>query len=376
MKNAFRVLRIRGIDIRIHYTFPLILFWAAFQFGFFRGRGLEGAIFGIVVTSLLFVIVVLHEMGHSVAALHYGVPVKEIVLLPIGGVAQLGRMPEKPIQEFVIAIAGPLVNFVLAFLLGLVAIVVGVPVGISTNALNLSLLASLSLASVFTYIFISNIIIGVFNLLPAFPMDGGRILRSLLAMRLEYTRATSIAVTFGQIMAVVLGIWGLMSGSFFLAIIAFFIFISAGQEGKMTKVRGVLNGVKVKQVFSRDALRLSPQSTLREAADLAMKSFQSDFPVFDEDRYVGMLPYADLIEAMRSKRTDTPVAEVMKTQLSTVGPEDGLFEVQMQLAESGENALPVVEGDQFLGLITGKDIGEIYRLLSRKRDLFTAKGTS
>ena len=173
MGGSIPLFRVRGISIRMHLTFPLILVWGAVQFGWLNGGGLSGALFGVVVTLILFTIVVLHELGHSFAALYYGVPVKQIILMPLGGVAQLSRIPEEPRQEFVIAIAGPAVNFLLAILLWLLALVFGASLTVSPE-----ILTSVSFSSLFSYIFLANLSLGIFNLLPAFPMDGGRILRA------------------------------------------------------------------------------------------------------------------------------------------------------------------------------------------------------
>ena len=223
MGQSIKLFSVRGIYIRMHVTFPLILIWSALQFGLISRGGWEGAIFGIVATLLLFVLVVLHELGHSIAAQYYGIEVKQIVLLPIGGVAQLTRMPEKPIQEFVIAIAGPLVNFGLAIVLALTALATGLELGIGDMLFTFSQLAGANMQSVFAYVFISNLFLGLFNLIPAFPMDGGRVFRALLATRVDYARATSIAVTIGQGIAWLMALWGLLGGGFFIIIIAVFI---------------------------------------------------------------------------------------------------------------------------------------------------------
>ena len=218
MENAIKLFKIRGIDIKMHITFPLILLWGALSFGVLRNGGWEGAIYGILVISLVFVIVVLHELGHSIAALHYNVPVKQIVLLPIGGVAQLEEIPEEPKKELVIAAAGPLVNFVLAILLVLVAPLLGQSLSISSLLNITSSLGVLSFSSIFIYIFTTNIFIGLFNLIPAYPMDGGRILRALLATRLSYVNATNVDVLIGQIVSWGFGLMGFLNGNFFLII--------------------------------------------------------------------------------------------------------------------------------------------------------------
>jgi Zn-dependent protease len=372
MGNSLRLLRVKGIDIRVHITFPLILIWAAIQFGWLNGMGMDGAIFGIIVTLLLFLIVVLHELGHSLAALHYDVPVKQIVLLPIGGVAQLSRIPEKPIQEFVIAIAGPLVNVALGILLAIIAPLAGFALTIGNLSNNLLDLARASMSSVFAYIFISNLFLAGFNLLPAFPMDGGRILRSILATRMSYPRATAIAVIIGQSLAWLLGLYGFLGGGFFIVLIAIFIFVGASHEGQLVQLRSVLGGFTVEQAYSRQAQTLLPDSTLSDVVELTLNSFQADFPVCDGHSLVGIITHSRLIQALNKYPPETLVKDVMVEEIHAVSPNEGLFEVQKKFSEQGVDALPVVDQGRFLGIITSKDINEVYQLLSRKPDLLSA----
>jgi stage IV sporulation protein FB len=368
MGNSFTILTIRGIDIRIHVTFPLILLWFALQFGLFSNGGTSGAAFGILAAIFLFIIVVMHELGHSVAAQHYGVTVKQIVLLPIGGVAQLARIPEKPKQELVIALAGPLVNFMLAIILTLVGVWIGVTIGLETMMLEMD---RYSLLGLFSYIFISNLFLGLFNLLPAFPMDGGRVLRALLAMKIEFPRATAIAVSIGQILAWFLGLWGFLQGNLFMILIAVFIYMGAGQEGQIVRLRSILGGLSVDQAYSRDLDVLHTHSRLREAIAITLKTFQADFPVCDGDKLVGIVTHARLVEALNQYGPDVPLGQVMIKEFDLVKPETGLFDVQQLLLEKRLDALPVVEEDgRFLGLITNRDINEVYRMVSIRSDVF------
>ena len=362
MDRGISLFKVRGIQIRMHYTFPLILIFAAIQFASLTGRGLTGALFGVIVISILFVIVVLHELGHSIAAQSYGIQVKQIVLLPIGGLAQLARMPEKPSQELVISAAGPLVNFALAAVLAVLGLAYGQELSLQ---FGIRLPAGITLGAVFSYVFAANLFLGLFNLLPAFPMDGGRILRSLLAMRIDYSRATRWAVTIGQGMAVLMGLWGFFGGGFFLILIAFFIFGAAGQEGRMIKMRQLLGDITVREAFSSQIRSLSPHSTLREAIALTMSSIQSHFPVRDGERLLGVLTRSRLGEALRKAGPDAFAAKFMQTDLEPVSPDEKLYIAQQLLAEADTDALPVVEGGQFLGLVTAQDVNKVYRLASR-----------
>jgi stage IV sporulation protein FB len=368
--NSFKLFSVRGIDIRVHITFPLILIWAALQFGYLTRGGGSGAAFGVLATILLFAIVVLHELGHSLAAQYYGVTVKQIVLLPIGGVAQLERIPEKPIEEFVIAIAGPLVNFTLAILLAVLGLAFSVDLGLADLSLFSINLGSLNLTTLFRYVFTSNLFLAIFNLIPAFPMDGGRVLRAIFAARMPYTLATDRAVVIGQLLAWLLGLWGFLQGGLFLIIIAVFIYMGAGSEGQMVRVRNVLGGLTVDQAYSREPKPLDANGTLRDAVALTLKTFQSDFPICEGEQLIGILTHARLVQALDEFGPDVPLRRVMAPDIEPVHPEDGLDVVQKRLAESKLDALPVVEDGRFLGLITSRDVAEAYRLVSSRADIF------
>ena len=363
MENAIRLLKIRGIDIKMHFTFPLILIWAGLSFGVFSGGGAEGALYGVLVTSLVFVIVLLHELGHSIAAQYYQVPVRQIVLLPIGGVAQLEEIPEDPKKELVIAAAGPLVNFLLAVVLALIAPLIGQ--SLSTGGL-LSLgtiLGELTFSSIFLYVFTTNLFIGLFNLIPAYPMDGGRILRAFLATQLPYTRATAVAVTIGQVLSWGFGLWGFLNGNFFLIILAFFIYSGAAQEGKMVQTKHILGDLRVEQAYSRGVKSINLNEPIETALHATLNSFQSSFPICDEGELTGMLPYSTLVRALEKKDLQTPIRDVMQSGIKPVSPRDKLVEIQRRMSLERVDALPVVDEMQgFLGMITSQDLNEAYRL--------------
>lgn len=374
MGGSIYLFRIAGIELRMHITFPLILVWAALSFGWLRGQGLEGALFGVVVTVLLFVIVVLHELGHALTARRFGVPTKQIMLLPIGGVAQLQRMPERPLAELLIAIAGPLVNFVLAGILYLAGLSAGI--GLQDAARALLGLRGFTAEAVFGYIFMANLFLGVFNLLPAFPMDGGRVLRALLATIMPYTRATQIAVVIGQGMAWLFGLWGFLGGGFFLILIAIFIFIGAGQEGQLVQVRSVLQDVRVGHAFSRQVQAVRVDEPLQRAIDLTLGSFQADFPVIDTaNRVVGLLTASDVVRALTEHSREVPIGRVMRSEFLTATPDDDLFEVHQRMTEANQDAIPVVQGGTFLGMLTLRDLNEIYRLLQINPEIVRQRPT-
>jgi len=372
MGGSVHLFHVRGISVRMHLTFPLILIWAMIQFGVLTGLGWPGAIFGALATLVLFAIVVLHELGHSIAAQHYGVPVKEIVLLPIGGVAQLQYIPDKPVQELVIAIAGPAVNVALALILLLINRVFGLGGTLEDPTGLIFTFGQLNVDTLFSYIFTINLFLALFNLIPAFPMDGGRVLRALLATRLDYGRATAVAVSIGQMLAWLMGLWGFLSGGFFLILIAIFIYMGAGYEGRVVEMRRVLGRLTVGQAYSRRTQTLPPQATLRQAIDQTLHSLQADFPVCEGERLVGLLTNKRLVQALDSHAPETPVALIMDADVQPVAPTDSLFDVQQRMTEQQLDAVPVVEGGHFLGLLTLRDIGEVYRIASTRPELLGA----
>ena len=360
MSSSLKLFTVRGIDIRLHMTFPLILLWAAFQFGLASGAGLTGAMFGVTAVSLLFVLITLHELGHSFAAQHYGVPVKQIILSPIGGVAQLMRMPEKPVEEFVIAIAGPAVNFVLAGLMWGTAVLFNIDL---SNPLRVLMgYGGITGAALFTYIFVYNIFLAVFNLIPAFPMDGGRVFRSLLAMRLDYVRATRIAAAVGRGVAILMGLYGLFNGGIFMVLIAVFIYSGATQEERLVRLRGSLRGYTVQQSYSPSAYQLSPYHNLQHVVDFMLIGGQSSFPVSQGELYVGFLTRGRLEQALQTRGRHTFISDVMRRDVPPVSLTTDIYEVQQRLDSEQLDALPVVENGRCLGLITRRNIQELYRL--------------
>jgi CBS domain-containing protein len=224
-------------------------------------------------------------------------------------------------------------------------------------------LGSVSWHGLVAYLVSANLALGLFNLIPAFPMDGGRVLRAFLAMRMDYARATAIAVTIGQGLAMLLGLWGFISGSFTLIFIAIFVYLGAGQEGRMVEVKSVLEDMRVHQAMSRPVQSVSPMDTVNRAVELILQGLQADFPVLEDDRLVGMLTEGDVLSALHGQGADALVSQVMRRQFPTARPEESLFEVQGRMSAARLRAVPVVEEDQVVGLLTAQDINEAYRLL-------------
>jgi len=362
MNRAFRLGTFREIDIKVHITFPLILAWAAFQFGIAGRGGVGGAIMGMLAILILFLIVLLHELGHSIAAQWYDVSVKEIVLLPIGGVARLARIPEDPKQEFVIAGAGPLVNVIIAVSMTAAGLAAGFDLGISRTPLIFAGLSRVSVERIFEYVFISNLFLLAFNLIPAFPLDGGRMFRALLASRMSYARATATAGVIGQGLAAILGFWGLRNFNLIWIFIAVFIYMGASQERKSVRIRSRLAGLKVSQVFSKDIPHLYANSTVLDALGVTQQTSHSHFPLIEGDQYVGLVSREALIDAVERSRSGTLLRELQKKERASIHLQDDLSKAQRLLEEHNLTALPVIESGKFMGLLSAINIEEASRL--------------
>jgi CBS domain-containing protein len=219
------------------------------------------------------------------------------------------------------------------------------------------------------YLIFTNLGLAAFNLIPAFPMDGGRVLRSLLATVMPQAQATDVAVRIGQGFAWLIGLAGLLTTNLLWILIAVFVYSGAAQEGRMTRIQDILGGMKVRQAFSRDVRSVSPDDPVSRAADLTLESFQADFPVCDEGEIVGLLTHTDIVRAFKMHRPDTPVREVMQTEFPKLQLEDELFDVHQQMRQAGLDALPVVDSDGFVGLLTSRDVNEAFQLLSINQEL-------
>jgi Zn-dependent protease/CBS domain-containing protein len=368
MGSSFKVGRAFGIDVKVHWTFFLLLFF--FAFVGYQGTGnLVGAFVTIAVIVALFVCVLLHEFGHSLVAQRLGIDIPDITLLPIGGVARLKTLPERPMDEVKIAVAGPLVNVVLAPIFYGIGIALGAdPLDIGSPVGGFG-----SVGQFFVYLGVINVALVVFNMLPAFPMDGGRVLRGLLASRLGPVQATDISSAVGQFFALAFFLVGILSGNFFLALIAVFIFFGANGEAQMVRQRELTRGLSVSDVMgTKPRLEtVTPYHTFGQVLDSVIHGYQEDFPVVDEDgRLVGMFTRNEIMAAAHSPERYSSVRDVMKTEFPTLSPDaDLLTDGARILQESGLRALPVVKAGDLIGMLTMDDIGQaaLLRDLSKQQ---------
>ena len=376
MGNSLKIARIWGVDIQVHWSFILILFYGAFLFSRNASNLAVGAIYGVVVILLLFVCVVLHEFGHAIMAKYFGVNVPHITLLPIGGVAQLERMPRKPMQEFLIAIAGPAVNFALAaVLLPAALLVVSMSMRTGTMWALISALMrtaqSMSVGGLLLTLAGTNLLLGIFNLLPAFPMDGGRILRALLALRLRYVAATRIAVLIGRGMAILFAIWGISGGGIFLLLVAFFVYVGGRGELEAVQSRYVLKDFSARQAVNKDAHVLYTSEPISRAVDYIMTTYQGDFPVHDlGNNLVGVLTRPRLVATLRGQGQDGRIVDVMipRARVPVTSGDTTLADVWEQMLEAGSRVIIVQDQNQFLGLITLDDISELIQVMGAAKE--------
>lgn len=349
---------IKGTVIRIHVTFLLLLVWIAFSY--YAQGGTEAAVQGVVFILLVFACVVLHEFGHALAARRYGVQTPDITLLPIGGVARLQRIPEQPSQELVIALAGPAVNVVIAAALYLALGALPSAQSVELQNPGANLLARLLSVNIFLVLF---------NLIPAFPMDGGRVLRALLGYRLGFARATQIAAVVGQGLAFAFGLLGLM-GNPLLLFIALFVYLGAAAEAHSVQLRQAARGMIAGDAAITHFERLTPLSTVEDAVQCLIRTTQHEFPIVDGGgRLRGVLTRDAMIHALRHVGPAVSVMEVMRRDVPVVHQRQTLDEALRLLQESRQPVVGVVDSDgRLTGLITPENLGELMMVHAAGRE--------
>ena len=341
---------IAGTAVRIHFTFLLFLVWI-FVASWSSG-GPAAAWDGLAFMLLLFTCVLAHEFGHIFTARAFGVPTPDVTLLPIGGVARLARIPEKPSEELLVAIAGPLVNVVIA--LGLIALG-----GASLDPHQLVAMTNAH-ASLIDRLAAVNLFLAAFNMIPAFPMDGGRVLRALLATRLGHVRATEIAAAIGQLVAFGLGFLGLF-GNPLLIFIAVFVYLAASSEAHLVAIRAMTRDVPVSAAMMTEYATLTPDEHIDAAIETLLRTSQSEFPVIDaEHRLVGLLDRDGMIRALKTLGPDAHVDAAMTTDVPTVSSRSCLEDAFRILQEKSAPAVGIVDAlGRLVGLITSETVGEM-----------------
>ena len=357
MRDNYRIGSIFGIPLELHVSFLLLLLF----FFVYSAFTLNPEPFIYIV--MLFAIVTLHELSHSLVARRYDVKISKITLLPFGGIASMEEIPRDPKKEFAIAIAGPGFNFIVG---GLSLMLIAALGGLEEISpfFELKIKSLMDLLIVF---FKVNILLGVFNLfIPALPMDGGRVFRSLLAFRLGLPAATEVATGIAKLIAIFMALTGVLLPNLWLIFIAFFVYIGATQEGEVSRINLMLSGLKVKDLMSTRVVAVDAEITLEELAEIMFEKRHMGYPVLSEGRLVGIITFSDLSRVPREEWSTRRVRDVMTEKLITIAPEEDAFEAFMRMARNGVGRLLVVEDGRLVGIISKTDLLrtlEIMRLM-------------
>lgn len=368
MKWSWPLGRIAGIRLQVHATFLLLLAWLAILD--YRDTGtVAGAMLGVVFTLALFASVLLHELGHAIAARRVGVATRDITLLPIGGVARLESIPRKPRDELGVALAGPAVTVLIVLVLAAALRMTGQPILVEAAAFEHA-----DAASFVARLLWANVALLVFNLLPAFPMDGGRVLRAALALRRDYRVATDIATRIGRAFALVFAVIGLFFNPF-LVLIALFIWVSAAAESAMLQQSAALAGIPVRQVMVAGVRSLAPGDRLSTALQYVVTGFQHDFPVVDGDRVIGVLTRERLLSAVAQSGAESLVGAAMTDDFRTAEVDEPAGDALARLHECSCRTAPVLEDGRLAGLLTLENVAEFVMIEAALHGRHAARAT-
>ncbi len=349
---------VSGIKIKVHWTFLFLIIWIVFD-ELKRGGSTSSVLFNVALVLAVFFCVVLHELGHALTAKRFGIQTKKITLLPIGGVASLEHIPESPKQELLVTIAGPLVNVIIALMLYYVVPVqefMHLNIGEAIHTLN-----EFTLEIFLFYLFIVNVGLVIFNIIPAFPMDGGRILRALLAMKMDRVKATQIASNIGQFIAILFLLIGLIQNPI-LIFIALFIFLGAYGENQMVHHLALLKGHTVEEAMMINITTFNPEDSIDLVVNKIISGTENDFIVVKDGVIKGLLYHQDIIN---NSNKNVLVKDVMVSNIKTVSPSNDLKEVFTLIYSDKKGFFPVVEKDKLLGAIDAVNLNE-YILLQAK----------
>ena len=355
MRWAFRIGSIAGISIRIHFTFIFLLV-LLFSVGGLAD-GLWSGLRSVLLIVLVFFCVFLHELGHSYVSHRFGYRVRSITLLPIGGLALLDEIPREPRQEILISLAGPAVNFALSVLLGL-------PLFFANSEFIFRPLISGD--ALWASLFWANMYLGLFNLVPAYPLDGGRILRAVMARRMSFVDATRHAVSVGQVLSVGLMLYGLAVQYPWVTVVGLFVFWAGMAEERLAVLQSAMEKIYLEEIMLTEFQSLKPSDSLFDAVDRAMHSLQDDFPVVSDGRVVGVLTRGALLSAFGSSGWKSSVQAVMSTRFEAAQPQDNIASAFQWLTNRRVSMVPVVDGGRLVGIVTLQNLLHSIQLLSRK----------
>lgn len=361
LKSAVRVARVRGIEIRIHLTLVIAVLWAIWYWGISMHEGVHGAVFGIFVLLAVFICVLGHELAHAFLALRYGLVVHDITLLPIGGVARIEHAPVSPRREAMIALAGPILNLVVAAGLIPILILVIVYRELFTPASMIGMVQETGFGGMLVHLLAANIMLAVFNLVPAFPMDGGRVLRAGLSLVSSRVVATRIAVTLGQGFAILLVIGGIYARDLVLPLVAIFIVLAAYVESLVIQIETTLRNLRVGQFALWDFGGISPDAPL----SYAIRGGARDLVVTENGVVVGML-WRDVVLDKLGKSDSLTVRDLMDHDVSPMSIDSSVYDVHRRMIQTQRPAIPLVEGGVYRGIFTSERLSHVHRYIQER----------
>lgn len=359
--RGLRIATIRGIEIKLHPSFLLALLWVTYYWGIAPDNGLLGVLFGVFILTAIFVCVVGHELAHSFVALRYGLTVHDITLLPIGGVARIEQVPMTPRREATVALAGPILNLIVAAVLLPVVLAVALASGVRDAYGFLLMIQGIDGASFVIHLWIANLMLAAFNLLPAFPMDGGRIFRALLTGVSNRVLATRVAVFLGQFLALALIAAGFYTRDVALPLVSIFIMLAAFVESRMIYVEAALRSLPVGQFAVWDSGGVSPDSPLSHA----VLGGPRDLAVTEGGVVVGML-WRDEVLARLHQGNSLRVADVMDRDVTAMDVDSSVYDVHRRMLATGRTAIPIVEGGLYRGIFTSDRLVHVHRYLQER----------
>jgi Zn-dependent protease len=361
MVRSLRIGRIYGVDVNVHPTFGIVLLWAIWRWGFGPDRGAWQLVLGLVLVLLLLASILVHELGHCVMATNCGIRVLDITLWPFGGVARIEQAPSQPRTEFLIAFAGPATNLAVFMTLLPVLLLIGVTAGWDTVFPGGDPLERLTLTSMLGYLALTNLLVMLFNLIPAFPFDGGRMLRASLVPGLGRERATRIAVLLGFAIAVAFVVLGAWERSLLLVILGVFVIFAAWAEARAERVQAVMQRLTVGQYALWDMGGIGPDEQLT----FALRGGPRDMAVTEGGQVVGMLWRSQLLDSIANGMGGRRVEEVMDQGFWAADVNDSVFDVQLQMSRSNRWAVPVIESGRYRGIFTADRFVSLYRQIAR-----------
>ncbi len=339
MKYSLKILSVFGIPLELHISF-LFLMLFIYLVALLKLIPSVNLLTAVLIT-LVFATVVIHELSHSYLAKHYGIKIERIVLLPIGGVSEMEEIPKDPAQELRIALAGPVANLVIAVISFVILIIFGTSL-------------STVLAGSLYYFTIINLILGLFNLLPAFPMDGGRILRAFLAERMSFIRATKLAASIGKQFAIIMAVIGVFF-NFLLILVAIFVYLGAEEEYRSVLVSTLLEDENVKNIMTTEVHTLNPDNTVQEALKIMFTEKHMGYPVTENGKLVGIITFHDISNIPKSDR-NMLIKDVMTKELILSDPNEYLVETIGKLNRHRIGRVPIVENSELVGIVSKTDI--------------------